>query len=342
MASIYEYKLGNWRAVVRRRGYKTRSQIFPNKKLAEIWARDLESKMDQARYIDPERWGNETVAELFTRFRDDVSPTRKGVRWERTRLTMLLRDAQFTKRKLNEFKSEDLRAWRDGRLASVSPASVGREMNLISAVFTHARKEWGYDIFATNPMRGVSRPKGASGRYRERRWEDHEIQAMVKAAGIDLSVPPKGGEQCAVFALLLALETAMRLGELVRIVVQDINFKDCYLTLWDTKNGDKREVPLSDKALALLEVLVMGKKEKERLFPYQSESLGVLFREVRKKAGLAKADLTFHDSRHEAATRLAEKLTNVLELSAVTGHKTLQNLKRYYNPRAKDLAKKLN
>jgi integrase len=134
----------------------------------------------------------------------------------------------------------------------------------------------------------------------------------------------------------------MRLGELVRIERQDINFEDCFLTLWDTKNGDKRDVPLSDKALALLRVLVENKKPKERLFPYQSESLGVYFREVRKKAGLEKANLTFHDSRHEAATRLAEKLSNVLELSAVTGHKTLQNLKRYYNPRAKDLAKKLN
>ena len=52
-------------------------------------------------------------------------------------------------------------------------------------------------------------------------------------------------------------------------------------------------------------------------------------------------DVHFHDTRHEAASRLSEKLSNVLELSAVTGHKDLRMLKRYYHPRAEDLAKKL-
>jgi len=53
------------------------------------------------------------------------------------------------------------------------------------------------------------------------------------------------------------------------------------------------------------------------------------------------SDVHFHDIRHEAASRLAEKLSNVLELSAVTGHRDLRMLKRYYHPRAEDLAKKL-
>jgi integrase len=58
-----------------------------------------------------------------------------------------------------------------------------------------------------------------------------------------------------------------------------------------------------------------------------------------KRAGIA--DLHFHDLRHEATSRIAERLDNILELSAVTGHKSVQLLKRYYHPRATDLARKL-
>ena len=58
-----------------------------------------------------------------------------------------------------------------------------------------------------------------------------------------------------------------------------------------------------------------------------------------KRSGLK--DLHFHDLRHEAASRLAEKLSNILELSSVTGHKDIRMLKRYYHPRAEELAKKL-
>jgi integrase len=52
-------------------------------------------------------------------------------------------------------------------------------------------------------------------------------------------------------------------------------------------------------------------------------------------------NLHFHDVRHTATSRLAEKLPNVIELTSVTGHQTIQMLKRYYNPNAEALAQKL-
>ncbi|MFZ5463765.1 MAG: tyrosine-type recombinase/integrase, partial [Pseudomonadota bacterium] len=58
-----------------------------------------------------------------------------------------------------------------------------------------------------------------------------------------------------------------------------------------------------------------------------------------RRAGIE--DFHFHDLRHKATSRLAEKLPNVIELAAVTGHKDLRMLKRYYHPRAEDLARKL-
>lgn len=134
----------------------------------------------------------------------------------------------------------------------------------------------------------------------------------------------------------------------------------------DTKNGDARTVPLSSRAVAILGALAGSHADSDDdsashktgpVFPITAMALRKGFTrglerakakyvadcaESRRKpvAGFLE-DVHFHDTRHEAASRLAEKLSNVLELSAVTGHRDLRMLKRYYHPRAEDLAKKL-
>ena len=104
----------------------------------------------------------------------------------------------------------------------------------------------------------------------------------------------------------------------------------------------KRNVPLSRRAVELLQVLVKDRQPDEQVFPFSPDTLGRYYREVRQAAGLKDANLNFHDTRHEAASRLSLKLSNVLELSAVTGHRSLQTLKRYYHPKASELASKLD
>lgn len=69
------------------------------------------------------------------------------------------------------------------------------------------------------------------------------------------------------------------------------------------------------------------------------KTLDVLFRRLRDQAGIV--GLTFHDSRHEAITRLAGKL-EVLELARMVGHKNLNQLLTYYNKTAAELAQKLD
>lgn len=337
MASVTPYKDGRFRAVVRRTGYKVRSKIFPTERQAKAWARALEAEMDRAQYMDPGEGMRRTVRSLMEKFRDEVSPGRKGAKWEAVRLAYLLRNADFVERRLDQLRSEDIRQWRDDRLKQVSPPSVNREMNLLSGVFSHAIKEWGVGL-KENPMHLVKRP--AAGKPRQRRWSDAEIQAVLKASAFDESKQPADGREYVGWAVLLAIETAMRLGELCSVCVRDIDLPGRCVTLHDTKNGDARHVPLSKRAQELLKKLVEGKDAGQPLFPLSSDSLGLYFREARNKAGLQ--DLRFHDTRHEAATRLSKKLSNVLELSAVTGHRSLQSLKVYYNPRADELAAKLD
>jgi len=337
MASITPYEGGRYRAVVRRTGFKARSAIFPTKKAAEAWARGVEREIDTRRYVDPGEALRTTVAKLMERYVEEVVPTHKGSKWEEVRIRNLLATAEFTRRRLDQLRPDDIRAWRDTRLTTVSPASVNRELNLVSGVFSHAIKEWGIPL-PHNPVHLIKRPP--AGKARRRRWSEADINRLLEAAGFDEQKLPTVGREYVGWALLVAIETAMRLGELCSLRVKDVNLKGRAASLHDTKNGDSRTVPLSRRAGELLGRLIDGKKSDAKVFPLTGESLGLYFREARTRAGLA--DIRFHDARHEAAIRLSKKLPNVIELSAVTGHRSLQSLKVYYHPDAADLAAKLD
>lgn len=337
MASVTKYRGNTWRAVVRRTGFKSVSSTFNTKVQAETWARKIESDMDARVYREIRASAADTVRAMFERFRDEVSPTRRGSKWEICRIERFLRTADFADRRLDQLTPEDVRDWRNDRLKEVSAASVNRELNLISGIFSHAIKEWSAPM-RENPVHLVARPAGAD-KARTRRWTQREIDTVLKASGWDEAKQPEVGREYVGWAVLLAIETAMRLGELTSMRVRDFDAEARAVHLDRTKNGDSRSVPLSSKALQWLTFLSTGREPDEKIIPLTSESLGLYFRQVRDDAGLT--DLHFHDTRHEAATRLSKKLSNVLELSAVTGHRSLQSLKRYYNPSAADLAAKL-
>ncbi len=338
MASITKYRADTWRAVIRRTGFKPVSSTFNNKAQAEAWARKIEAEMDARIYRDIKATARDTVRAIFVQFRDEVSPNRRGARWEITRINRILRTAGWADRRLDQLTPEDIREWRNDRLKEVAASSVNRELNLMSGIFTHAIKEWSAPM-KENPVHLVSRPAG-SDKARSRRWTQREIDAVLKVSGWAEDKPPQVGRDYVGWAVLLAIETAMRLGELTSIRVVDFDAEARAVHLDITKNGDSRSVPLSSKALRWLTFLTAGREPDEKLIPLTSESLGLYFRQVRDEAGLT--GLHFHDTRHEAATRLSKKLANVLELSAVTGHRSLQSLKRYYNPSAAELAAKLD
>lgn len=134
-------------------------------------------------------------------------------------------------------------------------------------------------------------------------------------------------------------ETAMRIGEMTVMLVSDFHPAEKYVQLRNTKNGDDRQVPLSTTAIRYLQRLCQDKKPEDKIFPINAGTLGEYFLAARKKCGLE--HLVFHDSRHTAATQLSTKLANVLELSAVTGHRSLKSLKRYYHPAPAEIAGKL-
>jgi hypothetical protein len=327
-----------YRAFIRRTGQPAISKTFKTKKEALAWAREIEYEQDKGIKHDLKGARETTVESLFVRFRDEVCPTRKGSKWEIVRINRLLRTAIFMRRRLDQINPQDIRSWRDNRLKEVSAASVARELKLVSSVFSKAKKLWDAPI-GTNPCFLVEKPAN-SDVSRNRRPSQSELDAIVKASGIKEGVPAKSALQLMGWCVLLAVETAMRIGEIVSIRVCDFHEQERYVQLTDTKNGENRAVPLSNRAVEILKQLCIGKEDEDLLIKVSSAVIGLRFREVCQSLGID--DLHFHDTRHEATTRLSKKLTNVLELSAVTGHKTLSNLKRYYNPTPGELAAKLD
>ena len=326
MASI-EKQGKSWKATVRRRGYPTQSKSFALKSAAEQWARQTELEMTDGKYIAVSK---ETVKGLFERFRDEVCPERKGNRWEQVRINALLRDVKWMSLSTDKMTDVVLTKWRDDRLKVVSGATVNREMNLISAVFTHAIKEWKVRM-AENPVSLVKRPPKP--KHRNRRVSDEELSTLVDFFN---GSNPETASWYAGRMFVFAIETAMRLGEMSALLWSDVDVKKRFLTVRDSKNSDSRHIPLSTAAIKLLSGLP---KTDEFVFPVGKDVVGAMFR--RGCGALGIQDLHFHDTRHEGVSRLAKKL-NVMELAKVIGHRDLKSLMIYYNPTVEDLAGKLD
>ena len=303
--------------------------------------------MDRGAWRDRSSADSTTLFKLLDRYLTDVVPTKRGADVEKVRIKTLQRDS-LSKHKLSALSPLVLVDWRDRRLAAgAAGATVNRELNVISAVINWARKD--LMVSMDNPVAAIRRPP--AGKSRDRRLEPGEDVRLLKAlsdhSGQEAREDGKkyrvGTRNPWIKPLArLALETAMRRGEILALEWENVDLQRQTAFLPETKNGESRTVPLSTRAVAILKDLQTGKGQADlvgKVFPVSANAVKLAFARARKRAGLD--DFRFHDLRHEATTRLADKLDNVLELAAVTGHKDLRMLKRYYHPRAEDLAKKL-
>lgn len=326
MATIVERK-GGWQAKIRRKGYEPQSHTFDTKADAERWARGIEHQMDRGVFVDSREAERTTLAEALDRYEREVTPRKKGTKQERLRLALWRRDP-LAKRSLAKIRGADLAAWRDKRLdAGTSPTTVRNDLALLSHLFNTAIKEWGLESLS-NPIEKIKMPTPA--RARDRRLvgdEETRLLEACEASNCPWLAP----------AVILALETAMRQGELLSLTWTNIDLTRRVARLDDTKNGDRRDVPLSTAAVTILSDL--PRAIDGRAFPITQDNLEGYWRRATKAAEIA--DLRFHDLRHEATSRLFEKGLNPMEVAAITGHKTLQMLKRYTHLRAEDLASRL-
>ncbi len=346
MASIRK-RGKSWHAQVIRRGYRPVFRSFSTKLDADAWARQIESEMDRGVFVSRVQAERTTLDELIERYISEVVPKHRGAESERLRLTMLGR-SDLAARFVATLQPQDFAAYRDKRLRVRKPATVHRELGLLQQVIEQARREWGI-VLPDNPVRLVARPKFNNSRDRllapavdlasandVDRLSEEERLLIACGTGQDQARTPWLRP-----IVELALATAMRQGELLGLQWRHVNLKGeegigtAFIPV--SKNGYSRTVPLSKKAVKILEAL--PRSIDGRVFPITRNALKLAWKRAIKRACIE--DLTFHDLRHDAITRIAQTLTNILELARVTGHRDLQMLQRYYHPRPEELAKKL-
>lgn len=304
-------------------------QTFATKGEATRWASALERDiLDRIAGKLPKK----TLLEALRRYAVEISPTKKGERWEVVRLKTF-ESVPFARKLISEITAMNMSAWKSARLSEVSGPSVRRELTLWSSVFEAARKEWGWTKL--NPCGDVKKPRDRP--HRTRVYAQSEIDAILDKLGW-VEAEPTTSAQFTALAWLACLENGFRASEVLRVSKATFSKSRRVVSLPDSKNNEPREIALMPRTVALFALLPQG------FFPITSNVLDVKFREARDAAGIN--DATFHDSRHTAATRIARFVRDgklsVFEFCRIFGWKDINQALTYVNDTADDIAMRLS
>lgn len=340
-------------ATITLKGSRRRTKTFRVRGAAERWVRLVESEIERGVFKSTDVAERMTLHDVMNRYIKEVVPLKKSQQAEISLAAVI--DPHLGNTPLLGLDSIVLAAYRDKRLAmkarsvrvakdgtahtvnlarSVSTGTVRHELSFIGRVLEQARREWGVHLPAGNPVDLVKLPK--PGKPRDRRLAGDEEQRLLKE--LDHANDPTGRRNPYLRpAFAIAIETSMRRGEIVKLKWSDVDLKRRIATLRDTKNGDDRVIALSSRAVETLQA--MPRSIDGRVFPFSLNALQLAWTRAAERAGVS--GLRFHDLRHEAVSRLFEKGLNPMEVASVSGHKTLQMLKRYTHLKMEELALRL-
>ena len=316
----------SWQAKVRRKGHRIIARTFDTKASAEKWARATERELDQGTFIPSTAAERTTMAEAITLYEEEVLPRlAKGGKASKSILGRLR--AELGPLSLAVLDSSHITVYKEKMLKTYSLQTVRHDLGFLQRILRFCQIERGIHLPRGLPTTLVKLPKMP--RARDRRLKRSEESKLLKAAS------DYEGDIADIIAF--AIETAMRRAEIAQMRWEHVNLARRVVLLPETKSGEPRRVPLSSKAITILDI---RKKDLGPVWEIQHPaSITKAFVRVCTRAKLE--DLRFHDLRHEATSRLFEKGLNMMEVAAITGHKTLIMLKRYTHLRAEDLAQKL-
>ncbi len=315
-----------WQAQIIKKGHAKQYRTFDTRSEAVRWATAVERDMNAGNFVSNSEAEGTTLTEALDRYAAEVSATKKTanreiytIRWWQA--------SSLGPRSLASIRGKDIASVLAAKESDgAAPHTIHLYLALLSHLFTVARKRWGMEGLS-NPAELVHKPRLPQGR--DRRLVDDEQARLLAAAHT------YGGEIGPI--IIWAIETAMRRGEVAAMRWEHLDRKARVLLIPETKTGTPRRVPLSTAALAVLDSL--PRRINGLVWGMRPDSISQAFERVCGAAGIE--GLTFHDLRHEATSRLFEKGLGLMEVASITGHKTVQMLKRYTHLRAEDLVGRL-
>ena len=358
-----------WHAQIRRKGWPQQTRTFNTQAEAKTWATMIEREMDAGVFVSRNEAEATSFSSALESYAKEVTSKKRSSASELSRIQAMQRHP-LARRSLASIRGSDMATYRDMRLEEgLAPSTVRRELALISHVFTIARKEWRMESLS-NPVELVRQPSVDDAR--ERRilsadvWTRKDGKLVCEHLD-ELEMICRHSRSAELPKIVaFAVETAMRRSEITGLLRANVNRDKRVALLPMTKNGSARGVPLSSKAVEILESL--AEREDGRCFKSRPDSITKAFADAVANArnayteGLSRhfkqkklsqekidkrigddpflTDLRFHDMRHEATSRLAE-IFPLHELTKITGHQDTRMLMRYYHPSTETLAKKL-
>lgn len=325
--ATFRKRSGKWQVQVRRKSGFHRSATFTSKRDAERWA--LGTEQEAERYeagADHGKARDTTLAELFEQYRATILPLKRSAYQEGYILSALTRQS-FATMPARRVRPEQIALYRDQRLKEVSASTLNRSLVVLSHVFETARTEWGHSTLE-NPVARIRKPRPNPSRTR--RLSTNEEARLLTALSVSRNT--------VILPLTrFALETAMRLSEMLQMRWEHISFKQRLAELPLTKNGKPRTVPLSPAAIEILE----ARRRSDPTGPFASTPSAIkqAWRRSVKRAEIE--DLHFHDLRHEAISRLFERGLSLPEVALVSGHSDPRMLMRYTHMQAAQISARL-
>lgn len=332
MATIKERKNNSgeisYQAIIRMKSYPTQCATFKRKADAKLWIQQTETAIRDGKYFNTAEAKNHTLAETIDRYIYYELPNRKSdqrkfemhLNWWKSKIGRYLL-SDVTPSLLAEYRDK-LQKERSTRGDIIrSDATVNRYMASLSIVLTFASREW--EWLETNPMFKVKKKKENKGRIR---FLSDDERTMLLQACENASNP------LIYLLVVIALSTGARYSEIINLKWENIDFKRKVFYFMNTKNGENRAVPISNKAYELLKEYSKVRKLKTNYVFARPDGekptdLRWQWEEAVKKAKLE--NFRFHDLRHTAASYLAMNGATLVEISEILGHRTMQMVKRY-------------
>ncbi|MBL6626431.1 MAG: site-specific integrase, partial [Alphaproteobacteria bacterium] len=309
---------------VRQKNIGTASRSFIKKTQAIKWALEQEERIERGVFGSIET-SEVTLGELLKRYSQQITPAKRGAETEQRRLNRLINDS-ISDYSIEQLTSKTLASFRDRRLLDGQRACE-YDLILIRHCLKVAMSEWGL-MLSVNPVDQIKKP--SSPKARERRLNDGEYERLEAASKLT--------QNAHIWPIVVfAIETGMRRGEILGLTWDNIDLKRRTVFLPLTKNGSSREVPLSTKAVCVLQ------QQRTRTgispFPVNSNAFRLAWDRLRGRADLN--DLRFHDLRHEAISRFFEMGLTVPEVALISGHKDVKMLFRYTHLKVDSVVSKL-
>ena len=320
--ATYRKRNNKWQVRIQRRNNPPISKTFVYKEDAKIWARQQEREIDLGIEVANQ---DITLKTLLLRYQKDILPTKKHPQPDYYRINKILLDP-IVSLKMRTIKSQHISSFRDQLIREhKSPNTIRLYLAIISHLFTIAKTEWGFENL-NNPVLKMRRPRLPQSR--DTRLSNDDIHLICR----------KSQSKLLPLLIHVALDTAMRVSEIVKLSITDCDFKKRIITVRNTKNYHDRYIPITNKVAKILQHQTCLQSEK--LFNITSHGVSVAFYRACKRAGIPNA--SFHTLRHEAVSRLFEKGLNSMEVAAISGHQSMQVLKRYTHIQITHLLKKLD